>query len=531
METIKTCSVEDIKIAMKTLKVAIKEAATLPQGTVMISALRDVTKIQVLNGSEEVRFESYDVNLKQPFFSYLRSCANEYCAKLLGLSTKNGEKSDCDCFISDADNVLYFIFKEGHFRSVISEIKVISKQDFLAKLALTPQMRSQLEAIIQARSGLIIASSCNEVQTKAVQSMLLALSPAIPVGEVTSDLTKRYVLEHSKDELLVATLQAVDPLTPLLKLRESDYAFNKLNLVGSLTAAFANKTCSACAREAVCDPKWLEDLPAVLRPEGISNYQIGRGCPQCEQRGYYGYVYLMGIIVNHDNFVLNKLKDNIKEATLLESVYDDGAITLLQDGLNKIEHGEIAFESLHSIVRLLPEVYTKLLCQRALQTFNAESLEVQQALNVAGNKNNSKNQKRQIDARKIYKTPRANPLLLVAEDDADQMDILLLVLKAAGYEVKSAANGKEAFELAKKILPDLILTDLMMPEMDGAALVQALRESPSLNNIPVMVLTVSTDLDKEYQLLDLGADDYCEKTVQRKVLLKRIENLLRRAAD
>ena len=75
----------------------------------------------------------------------------------------------------------------------------------------------------------------------------------------------------------------------------------------------------------------------------------------------------------------------------------------------------------------------------------------------------------------------------------------------------------------------MIVSDLMMPNMDGAELVGKLKSHPTFRRIPVLILTVISDSDKEYTLLDLGADDYCEKTIQRKILLKRIENLIRRS--
>jgi DNA-binding response OmpR family regulator len=103
-----------------------------------------------------------------------------------------------------------------------------------------------------------------------------------------------------------------------------------------------------------------------------------------------------------------------------------------------------------------------------------------------------------------------------------------MVLKNAGYLVEVVSNGKLGLASARGKLPDLILTDLMMPTMDGFEFVKALKADKELRAVPVIILTVLADGDKEYELLDLGADDYCEKTIQRKLLLKRIENVLRR---
>jgi DNA-binding response OmpR family regulator len=119
---------------------------------------------------------------------------------------------------------------------------------------------------------------------------------------------------------------------------------------------------------------------------------------------------------------------------------------------------------------------------------------------------------------------------MVVEDNDDQRAILEMVLKNAGYQVDGVAGGEEALNYLATARPQLIVTDLMMPHIDGAELVRRLKSTVEWQDIPVLVLTVLSDKDKEYLLLDLGAEDYCEKTISRKLLLKRIENLLRRAS-
>lgn len=118
--------------------------------------------------------------------------------------------------------------------------------------------------------------------------------------------------------------------------------------------------------------------------------------------------------------------------------------------------------------------------------------------------------------------------ILIVEDDPDQREILKMVLLDAGYEVFTASGALKGLELARNVSPDLILSDLMMPEMDGADLFIALREDMVLRDIPFMILTVVSDSDKELQLLELGVSEYCEKSIQRKILLKRIERIIKR---
>jgi DNA-binding response OmpR family regulator len=124
---------------------------------------------------------------------------------------------------------------------------------------------------------------------------------------------------------------------------------------------------------------------------------------------------------------------------------------------------------------------------------------------------------------------RDRPMVLVVEDDEDQRSILELVLRGANYDVVQAANGAEALKAVQSGSPDIIISDLMMPVMDGGQMVAHLKMTPATSQVPILMLTMVADEEREYALLNLGADDYCEKTIQRKVLLKRVENLLKRA--
>jgi CheY-like chemotaxis protein len=133
-----------------------------------------------------------------------------------------------------------------------------------------------------------------------------------------------------------------------------------------------------------------------------------------------------------------------------------------------------------------------------------------------------------VNDKDIKQVALSKPLILIVEDDVDQRSIVEMVLKESDYEVLTASDGIEALRVLGRSRPDLIISDLMMPNLDGAEFVKRLKSDKRFNSIPVLILTVINDMEKEFHLLSLGVDDYCEKTVQRKILLKRIENLLKR---
>ncbi len=119
--------------------------------------------------------------------------------------------------------------------------------------------------------------------------------------------------------------------------------------------------------------------------------------------------------------------------------------------------------------------------------------------------------------------------ILVVEDDQNMLDVLRDILAAEEYEVMTASDGQEARSRIYESTPDLILTDLHMPEMDGLELLERIRGDLSTRHIPVIFLTGVESIDAEIQAFNLGADDYLSKPVEQRVLLGRIRRSLFRA--
>ncbi|MFM7023257.1 MAG: response regulator transcription factor [Flavobacteriales bacterium] len=118
--------------------------------------------------------------------------------------------------------------------------------------------------------------------------------------------------------------------------------------------------------------------------------------------------------------------------------------------------------------------------------------------------------------------------ILIVDDDRDILEFLSYNLKKEGFEVFKADNGKIAVQTALKELPDLILLDVMMPEMDGIETCYQLREKAELKNVVIAFLTARNEDYSEISGLEAGADDYISKPVRPRVLVSRIKALLRR---
>lgn len=118
--------------------------------------------------------------------------------------------------------------------------------------------------------------------------------------------------------------------------------------------------------------------------------------------------------------------------------------------------------------------------------------------------------------------------ILIVDDDPDIIEILTYNLSNEGYNVKSAVNGIEALKKAKKFIPDIILLDVMMPEMDGIEACANLREIESLSKSMIIFLSARGEDFTQIAAFDAGADDYINKPVKPKILLKKISSISRR---
>jgi signal transduction histidine kinase len=121
--------------------------------------------------------------------------------------------------------------------------------------------------------------------------------------------------------------------------------------------------------------------------------------------------------------------------------------------------------------------------------------------------------------------PEDVPTVLVIDDNADMRALLVRTMRGR-YRVVQARDGLEGLEQAQKLLPDLILSDLMMPRMSGEELVAEVRKLPALDAVPILLLTAKTDEQYRSRTLETGAQDYVLKPFSSEELLARVQNLL-----
>ncbi len=118
--------------------------------------------------------------------------------------------------------------------------------------------------------------------------------------------------------------------------------------------------------------------------------------------------------------------------------------------------------------------------------------------------------------------------ILLVDDEPDILEILEFNLRKEGFEVATAGNGEEGLRLARKLRPDLIVLDIMMPVMDGVEVCRQLRADSDFDNTVITFLTAREEDYSQIAALDIGGDDYITKPIRPRVLISRVKALLRR---
>ena len=127
--------------------------------------------------------------------------------------------------------------------------------------------------------------------------------------------------------------------------------------------------------------------------------------------------------------------------------------------------------------------------------------------------------------------PIMSEKILIIDDDLDTLRLVGLMLQRQGYQISAATNGQQGLDKAFDEDPDLILLDVMMPDMDGYEVTRRLRKNPSTMETPILMFTAKTQLDDKVIGFEVGANDYLTKPTHPSELQARVKTLLSRAGD
>src|SRR5437762_11144735 len=128
-------------------------------------------------------------------------------------------------------------------------------------------------------------------------------------------------------------------------------------------------------------------------------------------------------------------------------------------------------------------------------------------------------------------SPESQTKILIVDDEIDVLEFIAYNLQKEGYRTITAKDGLEAIRIARQEKPDLIVLDVMMPNLDGYSTAEQLRSHKELRNALIVFLTARNDEESELKGFHVGADDYITKPIKPKLLVSRIKALLRRKSS
>ncbi|MBI4885714.1 MAG: type II/IV secretion system protein [Acidobacteria bacterium] len=315
----------------------------------------------------------------------------------------------------------------------------------------------------------------------AILKSVLRQDPnVLMVGEIRDNEVAQIVGQAAYTGHLVLssmhTGDAASAMTRLLNLGLEPY-----KVAESLTAVVAQrlvrKLCPACR------------APEAVAPEGpggpgpaAGRMRPGTGCAACKHTGYVDRVAVAEVFTPTDDMRVAIAK-GITAVELRGMMKTAGHRSMRDAGMALVNAG---VTSLAELNRVLAE---------------------------------DADERRKVGGRKR---------VLIVDDDRMIRTLVKLLLERDGYSVLQAEDGREGLDMAKVERPDLVITDLLMPDVDGYQVLGALRSDAALSLLPVVVLTAETGPGTERTVLDLGADDYLVKPLDEEGLLRRVRSIFAR---
>ena len=366
-------------------------------------------------------------------------------------------------------------------------------------------------------------------------STLLGLTGGFFGGDLQEKTVRTLALHLAEKELILVSWQA-DSIGQALEALANEIgpAWSGV-FKGIVGITFVPALCNACAAPGLL-PQQLEQQLSAASPANAARYRTVVGCQRCKNTGFRGWESaVQAKVIDSDAFTF--LGEAAGRPKVEEFLRTFGVSPFERQGIRHAYEGRVTYEGLLSAIDSF-KTLSNLSDNPIIVDDNFFTLENNEP-SARSRKDTSPlttgtidNLIRARDESLVAVTQvainKGNLTILIVEDDDDQRTLLEVILKNEGYAVHAVVNGLQALGHLNKTKPHLVITDIMMPELNGKELVAAMKNDARLSDIPVLVLTVLNDSDKEFEMLDMGVDDFCEKAIPRKVLLKRVHNILRR---
>jgi len=382
----------------------------------------------------------------------------------------------------------------------------------------------QLDGVNQVQ----INSKAGMTFAGGLRSILRQDPNIIFVGEIRDQETAAIALEAAQTgHLLLSTLHTNDApgtISRLFDLGIEPFLVAS-SLVGILAQRLVRRSCSSCAVLEQPSAEAVEKIggPGQLPPNG--QWRAGHGCEKCGQTGFKGRIAVHELLQVNDE-LRELITRRAPEHEIRRAARAAGMRTLIEDGIAKAAQGLTTLDAILKVVapddagtasdgawNVAKDVASH--GRAALPSVGAPAIDDAISLRTAEDSGGGGSKKQER--------------VLIVEDSPTIASVVQYYLELEGFEVVVARDGLSGLETARRELPNVIVTDLNMPGMDGMAMVRALRTDTATQDIAVLMLTSADSVESETQALAAGADDYILKPVEPRRLAARVKALLARS--
>jgi len=323
-----------------------------------------------------------------------------------------------------------------------------------------------------------------------LRSVLRQDPNVILIGEIRDYETAEITFKSSlTGHLVLSTLHtnsAAAAITRLYDIGLEPYLISS-SVILILAQRLIRKLCPHC--KTACSPSKdiLDKYKTYIDEYNISEFFEAKGCEHCRFTGFLDRVGIFELLPL-DERIKQSIMQKASENEILQYAINKGLTPLIKSGIEKVAQGITSLEEIDAAIG--QDIQHTGSCSDTIESENAK--------------------------------------ILVVDDEDDVRKTIKKRLNTAGFDIIEARDGLEAIEQAFKKKPDLIVMDVMMPEMDGFETTRKLKATLETAHIPIMLLTVKMDKASEIQGLESGADDYMTKPFDHDKLLARVKMLLRR---
>ncbi len=346
---------------------------------------------------------------------------------------------------------------------------------------------------------------------KGLRSILRQDPDIVMVGEIRDQETAITAFQAAQTgHLVFSTLHTNDAPSAVIRLMDLDIDpfLISSSLIGVLGQRLVRRICETCKAPHDLSAEQLEEIrPYIGNRENVTFWK-GTGCVDCQQTGYSGRMGVFELLTMTSN-LKDTISGEMSTERLKKAAQAEGYHVMSYDGIQKAIQGLTTIDEVFRVAP--PEIVTE---------------------NHVGETEPSpqdSDKDEEPGDNECLLTTDCPTKILVVDDNLVVLKLLRHLLESQDYLVITAQNGVEALKLARTEAPDIIVTDYVMPEMDGVALIKRLKGQKETRDIPIMMLTAKNEEEAELEGLDAGADDYLTKPIARKRFLARVARLLKRS--